>query len=173
MGLFAKREAVWFAIFFAVSVLAGYQFGGGITIKDQIALFDNILKVSSIVLGVSGVWIGVLKSEVLRSIDDTQGNRSVVKDSMFSRLVRLVLWSTFVVCLSLSVLIWGEPILNAVSTGDGEVVKSIFFGLISLVALFEIYLLVMSLIPLSDVDDEAQAEKKRNERRERDRARRG
>lgn len=174
MGYFNKREIGWFGGFLGLSILAGYYLGGSVEMKAQIALFDHMLKISAIVLGVAGVWIGVLHSDELRAIDSSsQGNLSQNSDSIFGRLVRLVLWSTFVVCLSLAVLIWGEAILSATSLGEHKIVRAIFFALVSLVALIEIYLLLMSLLPLSDLDDKTRLEKKQEERRQRDQSRRG
>ncbi|AWV90179.1 hypothetical protein [Bradymonas sediminis] len=177
MGHFNTREMWWFLGFLGVALLAGFFLGGEVALGAQIALFDNMLKVSAIVLGVAGVWIGVLHGQELRALGSSgaiAANTAVEApgDTIFERLIRLVLWSTFVVCLSLAVLIWGEAIVGATAIDEYKSARVIFFSLLSWVALFEIYLLLMSLIPLSDLDDKTRLNMKQKERRKRDQSRR-
>ncbi|TXC67860.1 hypothetical protein FRC91_19445 [Bradymonadales bacterium TMQ1] len=153
-------------------VIVGFAMGQGISVANQVALLSHLLTASSIILGVSGIWFGVLGVGIYGDFNKKQKTATQrVADDVFPWLVRLVVYTTLVICFSLVLVIVGEAALNSLEKRFESTIRGLFFGFICALTFWEVVLLAISLLPLSRFRDGIERDKKARNLKEKDQAR--
>ena len=142
---------------FALGLLLGYL-GRSIPFAEQFPIFSSLGTVAAIVFGLMGAWIAVIYPGALSNLtkrkDDIQSDGEI----LVSRLVVPMVISTIVVVLSLVVTSF-SPLARRMLVGhlSSELLRGISFSLVSLLTLYLIYAVIVTMAPLDWIKSEAEA----------------
>lgn len=128
-------------------VAAGYWFGRSVPFAEQWPLFEALRTTASIIFAVVGAWLAIIYPERLRLSfrGGSGGNGQAVK---VGQLLHPAMHSTAILCVVLFVGI-AAPLLKQVSAllEYRDVLRGVSYGLLASLTLWQIWTVVLTLIP--------------------------
>lgn len=142
-------------------VLAGYFLGKSVPFSEQWPLFEALRTTASIIFAVVGAWLAIIYPERLRLSfrGEAGGNGKAVK---MGQLLHPAMHSTAILCVVLFVGI-AAPLLKQlpVLLAHRDVLRGLSYGLLVSLTLWQIWTVVLTLIPADVVKSVSDREAKR------------
>ncbi|CAH1747470.1 conserved membrane protein of unknown function [Thauera humireducens] len=142
-------------------VLAGYFLGKSVPFAEQWPLFEALRTTASIIFAVVGAWLAIIYPERLRLSfrGEAGGNGQAVK---MGQLLHPAMHSTAILCVVLFVGI-AAPLLKQLPEllAHRAVLRGLSYGLLVSLTLWQIWTVVLTLIPADVVKSVSDREAKR------------
>lgn len=143
-------------------VVAGYWFGRAVPFTEQWPLFEALRTTASIIFAVVGAWLAIIYPERLRLSfrGEMVGNGQAVR---VGQLLHPAMHSTAILCVVLLVGI-AAPLLKQVPAllAHREILRGASYALLVSLTLWQVWTVVLTLIPADVIQTAADREARRN-----------
>lgn len=132
--------------------VAGWR-GSTITFKDQWPLYEALRNTAAIIFAVIGAWLAIVYPERLKmSLRDNGGHRAIGNEQKVVSLMTPIVNSTVILAAILLVGI-GAPLIKELPfvRANVEVFRGVSYGLLTALTLWQLWTVVLTLVPASDV----------------------
>ncbi|HHF2868453.1 TPA: hypothetical protein ACPJZQ_003592 [Vibrio alginolyticus] len=150
-------------------VVASVVFGGEITFKEQMPIYDGLRNTSAIIFAVMGAWIALLyPGKLSQAFGQKPYEEKANEIDQINRLFRPMLYSTVILMIVIGVS-FAVPLAKQITYLHSfkEIFRSASFGMIAFLSLLQFWSLILTLVPGDTIKDDLDDIKAREEMLER------
>lgn len=147
----------------AVAIGAAAWRGATVPFSEQWPLYEALRNTAAIIFAVIGAWLAIVYPERLKVSLRSSDSRSVAKnDENSQRVVTLmapIVHSTFILAAVLVVGITAPLVKELVYVRNHiQIFRGISYGILTALTLWQLWTVVLTLVPASEVTDQAKRE---------------
>lgn len=153
------KKLIWIIIICAIlsALFVAYTFGAKITIEKQLEVYSSLKGIATVIFGVMGAWIAIVYPNALKNIFSKSYSLEQVNSSL-KKIFFPMRVATVIVILSL-LQEWLAPVLYKVDylKTNVELVRLISFFVLTILVIFLLWSLLLTLLPMEDAEQEVGA----------------
>lgn len=137
-------------------VVFAFWLGQGVPFEDQWPLYEALRTTASIIFAVVGAWLAIIYPDRLKLSFRQPAGNSVSNGGSMSRMFTPIVHSTAILCLVLLIGIIA-PLLKKIDflLAHIEVMRSLSYGTLAILTLWQLWTVVLSLVPADVVASQA------------------